>query len=132
MIRFDGQFSGYRQKFHDESNGATENGRAQQPADADIPSSQYGNSPRVPQNLSNAQAFEYAPDAVSGDVVDLAGSEGTPRNNHAQNKQFKAVVKALRLNQDQARQLHDDISKQGLGYHEMLKRGQDLFGGGSD
>ncbi|MBC8721761.1 hypothetical protein F6X37_09200 [Paraburkholderia sp. 31.1] len=82
--------------------------------------------------LGDAQAFEYS-EAMSGvDAVELAGAEGTPRNNQAQNKQFKAVVKALRLNQDQARQLHDDISKQGFGYHEMLERGQDLFGGGDD
>ncbi|MGF6789332.1 hypothetical protein [Paraburkholderia sp. 35.1] len=35
-------------------------------------SSLYGNSPRAPQNLGNAQAFNYQPDAVSDDVQDIA------------------------------------------------------------
>jgi hypothetical protein len=45
---------------------------------------------------------EYKPDAPSGDVEQVAGGEGTPGNNQAQNKQFKVVVKALGLNRDQA------------------------------
>jgi hypothetical protein len=83
-------------------------------------------------SFGDAQPFEYQPDMPDGDAVELAGGEGTPGNNQAQNKQFKAVVKALGLNKDQARQLHDEISRQHLGYHEMLERGQDLFGGGDD
>ncbi|MGF6700491.1 hypothetical protein OKW38_005103 [Paraburkholderia sp. MM5496-R1] len=80
----------------------------------------------------DAQPFDYQPDMPNVDAMQVAGSEGTPRNNQAQNKQFKAVVKALGLNKNQARQLHDDISKHGLGYHEMLERGQHMFGGGDD
>ncbi|WP_144404137.1 hypothetical protein [Caballeronia cordobensis] len=83
-------------------------------------------------SLSDAQPFEYVPDMPDGGVDELAGGEGTPRNNQAQNKQFKAVVKALGLNQAQARQLHEEISKQRLGYHDMLERGQDMFGDGDD
>jgi hypothetical protein len=105
---------------------------AQEPADADVAKVRHDNSPRAPQNLGNAQPFEYTPDAPSGDVQQVAGGEGTPGNNQAQNKQFRAVVKALGLNQDQARQLHDEISKQRLGYHEMMERGQDMFGDGDD
>ncbi|WP_241495782.1 hypothetical protein [Paraburkholderia monticola] len=82
--------------------------------------------------LGDAQPFDYQPDMPDVDAVQVAGSEGTPRNNQVQNKQFKAVVKALGLNKNQARQLHDDISKQSLGYHEMLERGQDMFGGSDD
>ncbi|WP_433703907.1 hypothetical protein [Paraburkholderia sacchari] len=82
--------------------------------------------------LGDAQPFRYQPEVPDGYVEQLAGGEGTPGNNQAQNKQFKAVVKALSLNQSQARQLHEEISKQGLGYHEMLERGQDMFGGGDD
>lgn len=71
---------------------------------------------------------------LRGDVAgeQVAGSEGTPGNNQAQNKQFKAVVRVLGLDKYQARQLHEEISKQGLGYHEMLQRGQDMFGDGND
>jgi hypothetical protein len=79
--------------------------------------------------LGDAQPFEYTPDALSGNVVELAGGEGTPGNNQAQNKQFKAVVKAIGLDQCQARQLHEEISGEGLGYHEIMERAQDMFGG---
>ncbi|WP_429290457.1 hypothetical protein [Paraburkholderia sp. CI3] len=53
--------------------------RAQQPADADIASSLYGNSPRVPQNLGGAQPFVYKPDALSDDIEQLAKSTNNPR-----------------------------------------------------
>ena len=78
--------------------------------------------------LGGAQSFEYGEDAPAGDVEQLAGGEGTPGNNQAQNKQFKAVVKAMGLDQRQARQLHDEISGEGLGYHEITERAQDMFG----
>ena len=77
--------------------------------------------------LASALPFEYTSDAVSGEVEELAGGEGTPGNNQAQNKQFKAVIKALGLDRGQARQLHDEISGEGLGYHEMMERAQDMF-----
>jgi hypothetical protein len=80
--------------------------------------------------LGDAQPFEYTPDAVSGDVEQLAGGDGRPGNNQAQNKQFRAVVKALGLSQDQARQLHDEIQDdEELNYHGLLGRAQDMFGG---
>ena len=78
--------------------------------------------------LGDAQPFDYSEDSASDDAIQLAGGEGTPGNNQAQNKQFKAVVRALGLNQDQARRLHEEISGEGLGYQEMLERGQDMFG----
>ncbi|CAD6562094.1 hypothetical protein ACFQ3P_37005 [Paraburkholderia sabiae] len=83
-------------------------------------------------DLGSAQPFGYAPDDVTGDVQALAGGEGTPRGNQAQNRQFKAVVRALGLDQDQAQELHREISGQGLGYHEVLERAIDLFGGRND
>lgn len=82
--------------------------------------------------LGGGRAFEYIPEPLLGDAVQLAGGEGTPGNNQAQNKQFRAVVKALGLNQDQANELHQEISKQGLGYHEIMQRGQDMFGDAGD
>jgi hypothetical protein len=83
-------------------------------------------------SLADAQPFEYGEDSASEDAIQLAGGEGTPGNNQAQNKQFRAVVKALGLDQDQAQELHQEISKQGLGYHEIMQRGIDMFGGGDD
>jgi hypothetical protein len=39
------------------------------------------------------------------------------------------VVKAIGLDQRQARLLHEEISGEGLGYHEIMERAQDMFGG---
>jgi hypothetical protein len=104
--------------------------RAQQPADADVAKALYGNSPHGPQNLGNARPFDYQSDIADGDVMQLTGADGRPRNNQAQNKQFKAVVKALGLSQDQARQLHDYIQDdEELNYHGLLDNARSLFGG---
>ncbi|WP_254905769.1 hypothetical protein [Paraburkholderia youngii] len=86
-----------------------------------------GRSQTPPQNLDNAQAFEYTPHAKNGDVVELAGSQGTPRNNQAQNRQTDDVARILRLTPGQSRQLHDEISGQGLGFHEIMERAKDMF-----
>ncbi|SAL62571.1 hypothetical protein AWB70_05722 [Caballeronia cordobensis] len=77
--------------------------------------------------LSDAQPFEYQPDTLSTDVVDVAGSQGTPGNNQAQNKQTNDIARILRLTPGQARQLHDEISGEGLGYHEIMERAKDMF-----
>ncbi|WP_316251717.1 hypothetical protein [Paraburkholderia sp. UCT2] len=103
-------------------------GRSRQADDASMASSLYGSSPRVPENLGNAQSFVYQPDMPDGDAVQLAGADGRPGNNQAQNKQFKAVVKALGLSKNQARRLHYDIQMDDLEYHGMMERALDLFG----
>jgi hypothetical protein len=80
--------------------------------------------------LGDAQPFDYRPDELSDDTEELAAGDGRPGNNQAQNKQFRAVVKALGLNQDQARQLHDDIQDDDeMDFHGLMDRAQDLFGG---
>nr|WP_233837533.1 hypothetical protein [Paraburkholderia sp. ZP32-5] len=86
-----------------------------------------GRSRPPPQILGNAQAIEYTPDAANGDAIELAGSTGTPRNNQAQNKQTDDVVRILRLTPGQSRQLHDEISGEGLGFHEIMERAKDMF-----
>ncbi|SAK62677.1 hypothetical protein AWB76_03292 [Caballeronia temeraria] len=83
-------------------------------------------------SLADAQPFEYHPDDLSGNVDVLAGGEGTPGNNQAQNKQCRAVVTALKLNKDQAQQLHLEISKQRMGYHEIMECAKDMFGDAGD
>jgi len=84
----------------------------------------------IAKALSSAQPFEYPPGMpVVDEALQLAGSTGTPGNNQAQNKQFKAVVKLMGLNQHQARLLHEEITGEGLGYHEILERAKDMFGG---
>lgn len=54
--------------------------------------------------------------------------KGTPNNNKAQNKQFNDVVKKLKLNKKQRRQLHDEISHQGYSYQEILEEAKNMFG----
>jgi hypothetical protein len=78
----------------------------------------------------DAQPFEYSEIAPVVDKEEFAAGDGRPGNNQAQNKQFRAVVKALGLSQEQARQLHDDIQDDDeMNYHGLMERAQDLFGG---
>lgn len=86
-----------------------------------------GRLPTPSQNLDSAQAFGYAPVAVSDDVLELAGSQGMPGNNQAQNKQTRDVATALGLNKNQAQRLHREIGGQGFGYHEIMERAKDMF-----
>ncbi|MCL2807485.1 MAG: HINT domain-containing protein, partial [Coriobacteriia bacterium] len=51
-----------------------------------------------------------------------------PRDNRKQNEQVRAVVKKLGLTKSQKRELHDSISREGLGYQEVLEAARELFG----
>ncbi|MGF6413245.1 hypothetical protein [Paraburkholderia sp. MM5482-R1] len=50
-------------------------GRAQQADDVSMARSQYGSSPPIPQNLGNAQPFEYSDTSTGGDVT-ILGARG--------------------------------------------------------
>lgn len=52
----------------------------------------------------------------------------TPRNNRKQNEQVDKVVKELRLDKRQRRQLHNEITHQGYGYQEIFEIAKNLFG----
>jgi hypothetical protein len=77
--------------------------------------------------LGDAQPFEYSQDLPDGDAEQLAGGEGTPGNNQAQNKQTRDVARVLGLDKAQARRLHMEVSGEGLGYHEIMERAKDMF-----
>jgi len=51
----------------------------------------------------------------------------TPMNNQAQNRQFDAVVRLLKLTKEQAEKLHREITGLGLGYQEILETAKELF-----
>ncbi len=53
----------------------------------------------------------------------------TPRNNQAQNKQVRSIVKKLKLTKNQQRELHDTISGQGFSYQEIFEIACDIAGG---
>ena len=59
--------------------------------------------------------------------------DGAPKNNQAQNKQFKGAVKDIekkidkKLTHDNLEVLHDEITGKNLSYHEIVEVGVDLF-----
>ncbi|MGF6634454.1 hypothetical protein [Paraburkholderia sp. MM6662-R1] len=78
--------------------------------------------------LGNAQPFDYQPGMPIGDAMELAGSEGRPRNNFAQNRQTNDVARILRLTPDQAQRLHYELgSEPPMGFHEIMERAKDMF-----
>jgi len=83
-------------------------------------------APAVAPKL-DAPAFSM-PTAAAGDAIQVAGAGGDRMGgNQAENKQFQDVVVKLRLTPGQAQELHREISKQGMGYHEILQVGKDMF-----
>lgn len=59
--------------------------------------------------------------------------DGAPKNNQAQNKQFKGAVKDIerklkkKLSNDDLEVLHDEITGKNLSYHEIVDVGLELF-----
>ena len=69
---------------------------------------------------------------VEQDPTDLAdphgnAGDGTPRTNTAQNKQIDEICKRLKLNPKQRDFLHKWISKQNMGFQEILEEAESLF-----
>jgi hypothetical protein len=64
----------------------------------------------------------------------MMASSGTPGNNQAQNKQFRGAVRegerriGRSLTKDEIRQVHDAISGQNYGYHEIVELIVEMFG----
>lgn len=53
----------------------------------------------------------------------------TPGNNQTQNKQIDDIVNKYKLNKKQRRQLHDEITGQGLSYQEIMEIAEDIVNG---
>ncbi|MFO0174162.1 MAG: DUF4157 domain-containing protein, partial [Aphanizomenon sp.] len=64
----------------------------------------------------------------------LMSSKGTPGNNQAQNKQFADAIREIerrigrKLSNGEIRRLHDAISGQDYGYHDIVEEGVEMFG----
>lgn len=84
------------------------------------------NSRIVPRDGSNLYGYVRQSPLMAIDPTGLAG-DGTPGNNRAQNKQFRSVCVKLKLNKDQARALHDEITGQNCDYQEILKIAKEMF-----
>jgi RHS repeat-associated protein len=70
---------------------------------------------------------------------DFSGARGgKPGSNRQQNRSFNDAVReaerelGITLSKDQRRQLHDAITGQGLGYHEIVAEAKAMFGGGGN
>ncbi len=65
----------------------------------------------------------------------LMASAGTPGNNQAQNRQFRDAVRnaekhlGRRLTKDEMRRVHDEITSQDFGFHEIVEAILGMFGG---
>ena len=77
----------------------------------------YGHTPPNPDDNDDDELIEYYDhESNFGGRQRIGKSNGkTPRNNQAQNKQFKDATKGL--TPKQKRKVHDAITKKGLGYH---------------
>jgi hypothetical protein len=98
----------------------------------------WGSATAVATALTNAAAAAAAASAAAaaaGTIAQMASS-GTPGNNQAQNKQFRDAIRAAEkdigrsLSKDEIRQVHDAISGENLGYHEIIEVVKSMFGGG--
>ena len=56
----------------------------------------------------------------------IGKTSGTPRNNQSQNKQAREAVKKYNLSKEGQRALHDEITKQGLGYNEIMEAAESI------
>jgi hypothetical protein len=85
-------------------------------------------------NIAAAAAAAAAASAAAGNIL-MMSSSGTPGSNQAQNRQFRGAVQEAqrklgrRLSKDEIRRVHDEISKQGYGYKEIVELILDMFGG---
>ncbi len=71
---------------------------------------------------------------IAAGAILMMSSGGTPGNNQAQNRQFKGAVRegerqiGRRLTKDEIRRVHDAISGQNYGYHEIVELIVEMFG----
>jgi hypothetical protein len=91
----------------------------------------------VATNIAAAATAAAAAAAAAGSASDLImqmSSEGTPGNNQAQNKQFRDAVRQAEkdlkrnLSKDEIRQIHDEITGQNMGFHEIIETIIGMFG----
>ena len=69
----------------------------------------------------------YANDSNFGGRQKIGKPKGNaPGNNRAQNKQFRDATKG-RLNKDQQRELHNEITGEGLGFRDLLDAAKNIM-----
>jgi hypothetical protein len=87
--------------------------------DAGVPAK---NGPPGVAGDSGVSSFPPASD------TQVAANDGMPGNNQAQNAQVRAIQVEFGLSDAQRDRLHQEISGQGYGYHEIRQIAIDMFG----
>jgi RHS repeat-associated protein len=83
----------------------------------------------------HAQDPLFGSRSMGGSYITSKNDPGCPQSREVQDKQFKDAVKKLekelgkKLKPDEVRELHDHVSGQGYGYHELVEEGYWLLGG---
>lgn len=70
------------------------------------------------------EIYERANRHVRTERVKFSGRDA----HHRENEQVTSIVKDLKLNKEQQRRLHDEITQNNLSRKEILERARDLFG----
>ncbi len=83
--------------------------------------------PQAPEPFAQTVSQAAHSVNVSPRPTQLAANDGTPGNNQAENAQMDAIVRILRLNKDQRRELHNVITGQNYGFQEVSSIAKDMF-----
>jgi hypothetical protein len=84
---------------------------------------------------SNIAAAAVAAAGAASDIIMQMSGEGTPGSNQAQNKQFRDAIRQAErdlgrnLSKHEIRQVHDEITGQNMGFHEIVETIIGMFGG---
>jgi hypothetical protein len=84
---------------------------------------------------SNIAAAATAAASAASDIIMQMSGEGTPGSNQAQNKQFRDAIRqperdlGRNLSKHEIRQVHDEITGQNMGFHEIVETIIGMFGG---
>jgi hypothetical protein len=84
---------------------------------------------------SNIATATTAAAAAASDIIMQMSGEGTPGSNQAQNKQFRDAIRQAErdlgrnLSKHEIRQVHDEITGQNMGFHEIVETIIGMFGG---
>ena len=94
-----------------------------------------GGAATVPAAVIVASNIAAAATAAASDIIMQMSGEGTPGSNQAQNKQFRDAIRQAErdlgrnLSKHEIRQVHDEITGQNMGLHEIVETIIGMFGG---
>ena len=87
------------------------------------------------QTVWSTKDLSFESRSTVGSYTASKNDPGSPQSREVQDKQFQDAVKEIekqlgkKLNPSEVRELHDHVSGQGYGYHELVEEGYWLLGG---